>query len=241
MKAEPAIQLELVTKRYGEGAAAVVAVRELSLEVPAGQFLSIMGPSGSGKSTLLNLIAGLDTPSSGRVTVLGRDIGTLDGSARSALRLRHIGIVFQTFNLFPSFTAEENVAWPLEFLGASGDEAIVRARETLARVGVELPERERRPGALSQGEQQRVAIARALVTTPSLLLADEPTGNLDSHTGTAILDLLRELNHERNLSVVLVTHSPFAAMYGDRTIEVRDGNIRTDVQAPRRVMSLRDW
>ena len=188
-----------------------------------------MGPSGSGKSTLLNLVAGLDTPSAGRVLVAGRELACLSDEGRSALRLQRIGFVFQTFNLFPTFTVEENVAWPLEFLGRGWPDARERARDALAQVGVHEGTRQRRPAELSGGEQQRVAIARALATRPRLLLADEPTGNLDSLTGQAILDLLRALNTEQGLTVVLVTHSTFAASYGHRTIELRDGRIVHEV------------
>jgi len=208
-------------------------VRDWTLEVPAGEFLSVMGPSGSGKSTILNLVAGLDTPSSGRVIVAGEDLARLSDDARSDLRLQQIGFVFQTFNLFPSFTVEENVAWPLEFLGTRWREARHRAAAVLEQIGVDTPARKRRPAELSGGEQQRVAIARALVTGPQLLLADEPTGNLDSRTGEMILDILRKLNVERHLTVVLVTHSAFAATYGHRTVELRDGSIVLDVRVPR--------
>jgi putative ABC transport system ATP-binding protein len=182
-----------------------------------------MGPSGSGKSTLLNLIAGLDTPTRGRVLVGGEDLASLADEARSRLRLRSIGFVFQSFNLFPTFTVEENVAWPLEFLGVAWRDAKRRAAASLAQVGVESATLKRRPAQLSGGEQQRVAIARALATEPEFLLADEPTGNLDSRTGQAILDLLRTLNSDKALTVVLVTHSTFAATYGHRTVELRDG------------------
>ena len=180
------IEVDRVRKSYGQGPRAVTALADLSLRVVSGEFLSIMGPSGSGKSTLLNLIAGLDTPTDGRVVILGQDLSHLSRNARSRLRLRQVGIVFQTFNLFPTFTAEENVAWPLEFLGVRARAAAERARAILDRVGVGSRESSRRPEALSQGEQQRVAIARALATDPRLLLADEPTGNLDSQTGKAI-------------------------------------------------------
>src|SRR5881296_3906760 len=180
-----------------------------------------MGPSGSGKSTLLNLIAGLDTSTHGRVIVGGQELTRLSDDARSDLRLRHIGFVFQSFNLFPTFTAEENVAWPLGFVGVRWREARRRAREALARVALPPAAAGRRPAELSGGEQQRVAIARALVTEPRLLLADEPTGNLDSQTGQTILDLLRRLNEERHLTVVLVTHNALAASHAQRTIELR--------------------
>jgi putative ABC transport system ATP-binding protein len=239
-----AIVLEHVSKSYGDGSQAITALTDITLTVPPGQFLSVMGPSGCGKSTLLNLIAGLDTPSRGQVTVAGEKLAGLSDDARSDLRLRHIGFVFQSFNLFPTFTIEENVGWPLEFLGVRWRVARERAADTLEQVGVDLAVRDRRPAELSGGEQQRVAIARALVTEPELLLADEPTGNLDSRTGTAILDLLRRLNADRDLTVMLVTHSTFAATYGHRTVELRDGCIVREVSAGRassegRVIPLR--
>jgi len=220
-----AVALEEVSKHYGGGSEPVAVLREVSLRVSAGDFVAILGPSGSGKSTLLNLVAGLDSPSAGRVLVGGRDLAYLGDNARSDLRLREIGFVFQSFNLFPTFTAEENVAWPLELLGVPWREARRRAEEALAQVALPPAAARRRPAALSGGEQQRVAIARALVTEPRLLLADEPTGNLDSQTGQTILDLLRRLNEERHLTVVLVTHNALAASHAQRTIELRDGRI----------------
>jgi putative ABC transport system ATP-binding protein len=220
-----AVLLEHVHKRYGSGPQAVDALNEVNLRVAPEEFLSIMGPSGCGKSTLLNLIAGIDTPTSGRVWVAGHDLAQLSDDARSDLRLQHIGFVFQTFNLFPTFTAEENVTWPLEFLGVHWREARKRADAALAEVGLDDGARRRRPAGLSGGEQQRVAIARALVTKPKLLVADEPTGNLDSRTGRSILDLVQFLNREEHLSIVLVTHSPFAAAYGHRTVELSDGRV----------------
>ena len=245
MQKSAAIVLDRVSKRYGSGAHAVNAVQDVSLEVPAGEFISVMGPSGSGKSTLLNLIAGLDTPTSGRVLVAGEELARLSDDERSRMRLRHVGFVFQAFNLFPTFTVEENVAWPLEFLGHRWSDARQRAGTVLARVGVDATARRRRPAELSGGEQQRVAIARALATEPDLLLADEPTGNLDSHTGQAILDLLRALNVEHRLTIILVTHSTFAATYGHRTVELRDGRIVHEARAARetggaRVIPLRE-
>ena len=220
-----AVALEEVSKHYDGGPEPVAAVSEVSLRIPAGEFVAVLGPSGSGKSTLLNLIAGLDSPTAGRVLVGGRDLAYLGDNARSDLRLREIGFVFQSFNLFPTFTAEENVAWPLELLGVPWREARRRAEEALAQVALPPAAARRRPAALSGGEQQRVAIARALVTEPRLLLADEPTGNLDSQTGQTILDLLRQLNVERHLTVVLVTHSTLAASHAQRTVELHDGRI----------------
>ena len=239
-----AVILDRVSKQYGTGLQLVPAVADVTLRVPAGEFVSVMGPSGCGKSTLLNLIAGLDTPASGAVTVCGRELQGLSDDARSDLRLRHIGFIFQSFNLFPTFTVEENVAWPLEFLGVRWRQARQRAAAALEQVGVDLAARDRRPAELSGGEQQRVAIARALVTEPQLLLADEPTGNLDSRTGQSILDLLRRLNRERDLTVVMVTHSTFAATYGHRTVELHDGRIVREVRAEpehgARVVPLRE-
>ena len=240
--AAAAIVLSQVSKRYGDGPAAVSALTDVSLVVARGEFVTMMGPSGCGKSTLLNLIAGLDAPDVGSVTVAGRDLAVISDDERSDLRLRCVGFVFQSFNLFPSFTVEENVAWPLEFQGLRGREARARARDALRRVEVGAGTLRRRPAELSGGEQQRVAVARALVTDPVLLLADEPTGNLDSRTGQSLLDLLRALNVNRGLTVVMVTHSTFAATYGSRTIELRDGRIVREVCAPavaNRVIPLR--
>jgi putative ABC transport system ATP-binding protein len=242
---EPSVVLHRVTKHYGSGPQAVAALADVTLEVPARQFLSVIGASGSGKSTLLNVIAGLDTPSTGSVTVMGHDLARLSDDARSDLRLRRIGFVFQAFNLFPSFTAEENVLWPLELLGVRWRAARQRAIAMLDRIGLPRAAAQRFPAELSGGEQQRLAIARALVTEPGLLVADEPTGNLDSRTGESILDLLRDLNVDQGVTVILVTHSTFAASYGHRTVELRDGRVVRDVRAPDgtspgRVIPLRD-
>jgi len=231
MEMRPAVILEHVSKRFGTSMQSVAALTDLSLRVPPGQYLSVMGQSGSGKSTLLNLIAGLDTPTSGKVVVDGHELWALTENARSDLRLWHIGIVFQSFNLFPTFTVEENVSWRLEFQGIGARQARAMTSRVLEEVAIERGARRRLPAELSGGEQQRVAIARALVTEPRLFLADEPTGNLDSRTGEAILNLMRQLNRERSLTVVMVTHSAYAATYGHRTIELRDGQVERDVQA----------
>jgi putative ABC transport system ATP-binding protein len=228
----PAVVLEGVSKQYGRGGSAVPAVQNVSLTVASGEFVSMMGPSGCGKSTLLNLIAGLDQPDSGRVFVHGSDLSRLSDDARSAMRLQQIGFIFQNFNLFPTFTVEENVGWPLEFLGVRWRESRERAHRVLAQVQVDHTAYRRRPAELSGGEQQRVAIARALVTDATLLLADEPTGNLDTRTGQHTLDLLRSLNIHRGLTVILVTHDTFAATYGHRTIELRDGRIVSEMTSP---------
>ena len=225
-----AIMLDRVGKRYGDGATAVVALHDVTLEIEAGEFVAVVGPSGSGKSTLLNLVAGIDTASAGRVSVLGRDLGALADDARSDLRLRDLGFVFQTFNLFPTFTAEENVAWPRRFRGDSWHEARRRAADALAAIGLDASARGRVPAELSRGEQQRVAIARALVNEPRLLLADEPTGNLDSETAAAILGLFARLHDAQALTVLLVTHNPLAAAHAGRQVALRDGRIASDVR-----------
>jgi ABC-type lipoprotein export system ATPase subunit len=227
--ADPIIELRRVTKAYGT-ATKTPALNDLSLQIAKGEFVSVMGASGSGKTTLLNLIPGLDVPDSGQVFLNGIDVRTLADRQLSRLRLRTIGFVFQAFNLIPAFTVEENIFWPLEFSGYSRAEVRRRTADALMRVGVTNCNR-RYPAELSGGEQQRVAIARAIATQPAILLADEPTGNLDSRTGQNILDLLRELNGSDGVTVVLVTHNVFAATYGDRTLELRDGRIVREVCA----------
>jgi putative ABC transport system ATP-binding protein len=228
---EPAIALDVVSKRHGEGPTAVAALSDVTLAVQPGEWLAVLGPSGSGKSTLLNLIAGLDAPTTGRVVVAGRDLAALSDDALSALRLREIGFVFQAFNLLPTLTAEENVAWPLAFLGVSWRDARRRAAGLLSQVGIAGAAQSRRPAFLSGGEQQRVAVARALVADPRVLLADEPTGNLDSETATAILDLLVHVSEERGLTVILVTHNPIAAARAGRVVRLRDGRVVADTAA----------
>jgi putative ABC transport system ATP-binding protein len=225
------IQLAGVTKIYGTGQRATTALRDLTLDIAAGEFVSLMGPSGSGKTTLLNLVAGLDKPSSGRVMVDGMDLASLADHELADLRLRAIGFVFQAFNLMPALTVEENVAWPLEFAGLGRAEVRRRTASALDRVGVRGWDG-RYPGELSGGEQQRVAIARAIATAPRMLLADEPTGNLDSLTGQSILDLLRTLNVADGVTVLMVTHNVLAAAYGHRTLELQDGAIVRDVRVP---------
>lgn len=225
------IELIGVTKSYGSGSRATVVLGDLDLRIPRGEFVSLMGPSGSGKTTILNLIAGLDKPDKGQVMLNGNDLGQLADRQISALRLRSVGFVFQAFNLLPALTVQENVAWPLEFSGYSRGE--VRRRTTVALERAGVPNcAARHPAELSGGEQQRVAIARAIATGPSLVLADEPTGNLDSRTGQSILDLLRTLNESDGVTVVMVTHNVFAATYGHRTLELHDGRIIRDARAP---------
>jgi putative ABC transport system ATP-binding protein len=216
------IRLDGVTKTYQAGAPPALA--DLSLEVTAGEVVAIMGPSGSGKSTLLNLIAGLDRPSSGAVTVAGRRIDTLGESGLARFRARHVGIVFQFFNLLDDLTVEDNVLLPAQLAGASRRTARARAAELLTRLSLE-PHANDYPARLSGGQRQRVAIARALVNSPELLLADEPTGALDTATGEEIGQLLQELN-EAGQTLVLVTHDPaLAERYAARTIAIVDGHL----------------
>ena len=233
------IDVRAVRRAYGSGGLATPAVNALDLRVARGEFVSLMGPSGSGKTTLLNLMAGLDAPDDGQVFFEGVELARLADHEVSGLRLRRIGFVFQNFNLIPALTVEQNVAWPLEFARVKRAEVRRRVDEALRKVGV-VGREHRYPTEMSGGEQQRVAIARAIATEPVLLLADEPTGNLDSATGRLILDLLRSLNQADGMTVVMVTHNVFAATYGDRTLEMRDGRIMRDVRTPAREEPLPD-
>jgi putative ABC transport system ATP-binding protein len=219
------IRVQSLSMRLASGGRAVDVLSDVSLEVPTGQFVAIAGPSGSGKSTLLGLIAGLDQPTAGRIEVAGVVVTELDEDALARFRRDHVGYVFQSFHLVPTLTALENVAVPLE-LGGDAD-AAARARALLAEVG--LAERAHHyPVQLSGGEQQRVAVARALARRPPLLLADEPTGNLDSATGKQIIDLLVGANRHGGRTLVLVTHDPALAAHADRVITLRDGRIVSD-------------
>lgn len=217
------IELCSVSRSYGDGKT-VNALREVSLTIPRGERVAVMGPSGSGKSTLLNMVCGLDDPSSGQVLVDGVDIAALSDDARTRLRREKIGMIFQTFNLLPTLSALENVALPLRLQNASKREAEQNAAEMLKRVG--LGERAtHKPDQMSGGERQRSAIARALIFKPPILLADEPTGNLDSKTGEEILSLLDDLHREFNTTMLLVTHNEEAAWHCDRILRLRDGRI----------------
>jgi putative ABC transport system ATP-binding protein len=211
-----------VTRRYGAGDTAVDALRGVSVEVPAGQLTAVMGPSGSGKSTLMHILAGLDKPTSGSVTVAGHEITTLGDSELTRLRREHIGFVFQFFNLLPMLNAEENITLPLAIAGVKPDPAWMN--ELIASVG--LGDRlTHRPSELSGGQQQRVAIARSLVSRPDVVFADEPTGNLDSKTSGEILELLRHSVRDLGQTVVMVTHEARAAAIADRVLFLADGNI----------------
>jgi putative ABC transport system ATP-binding protein len=216
------VAAKALTRRYGEGSTAVDALRGVDLDVRAGELVAVMGPSGSGKSTLMHLLAGLDKPTSGTVTIAGTELSALGDAALTRLRREHIGFIFQFFNLLPMLDAEENVVLPLSIAGEKPDKAWVA--QLMAKVGLEA-RRSHRPSELSGGEQQRVAIARALVTRPTILLADEPTGNLDSKTGGEILELMRESVDAYGQTTVMVTHDPRAASIADRILVIADGLI----------------
>ncbi len=221
------IEVRNATKVYRRGKTEVRALALASLTVPRGQFLSVMGASGSGKSTLLNLLGALDIPTSGSITIENRDISKLPDDQLSAFRRDRLGYIFQFFNLLPTMTAIENVILPALLSGKTRDEMIPRAHALLESVGLNGRDNHR-PDELSGGEMQRVAVARALLTEPALLLADEPTGNLDSRTGTEVLKLIREATAARNLTVVMVTHDSRAAEVGDRIVRLADGSIIGD-------------
>jgi putative ABC transport system ATP-binding protein len=211
-----------LTRRYGEGATAVDALRGISIDVRAGQLVAVMGPSGSGKSTLMHILAGLDKPTSGTVEIAGTQITELGDAKLTLLRREHIGFVFQFFNLLPMLDAEENILLPLSIAGERPDDGWLD--ELLSKTGL-AERRSHRPAELSGGEQQRVAIARSLITRPTILLADEPTGNLDSKTGSEILDLLRDSADAYGQTIVMVTHDARVASIADRILVLADGLI----------------
>ena len=220
--AGPVVTANEITRRYGEGDAAVRALDGVTVGFPRGRFTAIMGPSGSGKSTLMHLLAALDEPTQGEVTIAGRRLADLGDTAITKLRREHIGFVFQFFNLLPMLTAEENVLLPLTLARAKPQDGFLD--DLLAKVGLQ-DRRRHRPSELSGGQQQRVAIARALVSRPSVVFADEPTGNLDSRTGGEILELLRGSVEDYGQTLVMVTHDRHAAATADRILFIEDGVI----------------
>jgi putative ABC transport system ATP-binding protein len=219
---QPVVSATDLTRRYGEGDTAVDALRGVSLDVRKGELTAVMGPSGSGKSTLMHILAGLDRPSSGEVTIAGTKLSTLNDNELTKLRRQHIGFVFQFFNLLPMLDAEENVVLPLSIAGEKPDKAWVD--DLLEQVGL-TQRRKHRPSELSGGQQQRVAIGRALVNKPTIIFADEPTGNLDSKTSGEILELLERSVRELQQTIVMVTHEPRAAAIADRVLFLDDGVI----------------
>ncbi len=221
----PAIHLESVSRHYLMGESVIRAVDNVSVTVPPGEFLALLGSSGSGKSTLLNLIAGLDRPSSGSVIAHGQDLSQMSSLELARYRRQTVGMVFQSFNLLPRMTLEENVELPLRLAEVDRSERASRVREALSRVGLDKRSGHR-PSELSGGEQQRAAIARALVNRPKILLADEPTGNLDSATGESILTLLGEIQKNPGMTIVMVTHErPLAERFADRLAVMGDGKL----------------
>ena len=230
------IRLENVYKTYDLGEVQVHALRGVSLEIHAGEFVAVMGASGSGKSTLMNILGCLDKPTKGHYFLDGIDVSGMDKSDLARIRNHKLGFVFQGFNLLSRTSALENVELPTIYAGISLEERESRAKDSLARVG--LAERSHHhPSQLSGGQQQRVAIARALVNRPAILLADEPTGNLDSRTSVEIMDILQSLNRDSGLTVALVTHEPDIAQYAKRVLEFRDGKIKKDIQVQNRLIA----
>lgn len=219
------LKVSNLSKSFASGDTKVTAVDNINFEIPEGQFASIIGKSGSGKTTLLSLLGSLEKPTEGHIEIDGNDITTLSDHALVNYRRKKIGFVFQSYNLIPNLTALENVMLPLSFEGVQGAERKKRAAELLDSVGVTGSKHKRKPGRLSGGEQQRVAIARALANNPSLILADEPTGNLDSETGKMIFDLLHDLSRTQKTTIVVVTHDLSIAGKTDKSFKLSDGKL----------------
>src|SRR5258708_8973252 len=233
-EARPVIQLEHISKIYQTGDIEVHALRGVSLTVRAGEYVAIMGASGSGKSTMMNIIGCLDRPTRGRYILEKEDVSELSKDDRADIRNRHIGFVFQGFNLLSRTSALENVELPMIYAGLSSQERTKRALEALHAVGLQGREYNH-PNQLSGGQQQRVAVARSLVNHPALILADEPTGNLDSRTSVEVMEIFQRLNRERDMTIVLVTHEPDIAQYAKRVVVFKDGRIKRDYQVQDRL------
>ena len=225
MNSDSFVKTEDLTRIYSSGTIQVVALKDVSLSLDQGQFFGVTGASGSGKSTLMNLLAGLDRPTSGSIKVQGRQISELDKDELALYRRHQVGMIFQSFNLVSSYSALENVAFPLLFAGVAKKERAKRAAHILEKVGL-YPRKDHRPSELSGGEQQRVAIARALINQPKILLADEPTGNLDSKTSRQIVQILSELNKKQGLTVVMISHEEsLLDEFADDVIHLQDGKV----------------
>jgi putative ABC transport system ATP-binding protein len=230
------LEAKEIRKRYQMGEHSIEALAGVNFKVEKGEFVAIMGPSGSGKSTLLHLLGGLDTPSEGEITLAEKSLSKMSENQATLTRRHNVGFVFQFFNLLPTLTAEENVLLPVIIDGKDPRKYAQRLDHLLNLIGLE-DRRHHKPDQLSGGEQQRVAIARALITEPAILLADEPTGNLDTKTGTAIMELLRRSADELNQTVIMVTHDPKAAAFASRVVFLRDGNVVTTFE-PAQEMQL---
>ena len=222
------VKVDKISKTYASGDTQVHAVKDVSFAAPDGQFASIIGPSGSGKSTLLSMLGALEKPTTGSIEVDGKDVATMHDRALVAYRGRKIGFIFQNYNLVPNLTAIENVMLPMEFARVPKAERLERAKQLLTQVGLAEDQQQRKPGRLSGGQQQRVAIARALANKPKLILADEPTGNLDSQTGKMIFDLLHNLARTENTTILAVTHDLSIAGKTDKTFKLQDGVLKED-------------
>lgn len=218
------VRAEKLTRVYRQDSIEVIALKDVDLEIAGGEFIALVGPSGSGKSTLLNLLGGLDRPTSGRLWVADRELGALSARELADMRLRHIGFVFQEYNLIPVLSAIENVEYVMLLQGVADEERRRRALAVLAEVGL-IGLEDRRPGELSGGQQQRVAVARAIVAEPALVLADEPTANLDSITGAALMNLMRSLNETKGITFVFSTHDRMVMEHARRLVHLKDGQV----------------
>ncbi|MEW6517629.1 MAG: ABC transporter ATP-binding protein [candidate division FCPU426 bacterium] len=225
--AEPLIQTDKLTKVYRSGEIEVNALRQVSLAIQPGEFTAVVGPSGSGKTSFLNLISGLDAPTSGRVLLKGQDLNRMSGSALSDFRRDHIGFIFQSYNLIPVLSARENIEYIMLLQGVPPAERARRVAGILQEVGLQGFEN-RRPAQLSGGQQQRVAVARAMVSQPDIILADEPTANLDSKTGETLIDMMQDLNRKQGMTFIFSTHDPHIMAHASRLITLKDGRIEKD-------------